>query len=634
MLQRIGDALKGSKTHRWLAYAVIVPLSLVFVAWGAYGIVNLSVGGSNYAAEANGSKISLEEARDAWLRQQSMWQQRLGGAEIPAELRTRLQDQVLEGLIRNALLTERTHALGYRVSHDALREAVQGEPAFQVDGQYSPEAAKAALAQANISLDAYTQQLRTEVQRMQLEGGIQGSDFLTATERARLTDLEDQEREVRYLVLPADRYKSAVKIDDAAVQAYYKANQAQYMTPESAHLQYAELRLDALAAQQSLSDADLKAAYEKDKSRLEIPEKRHARHILITGKDDAAALAQAQKVLALAKSGKDFGELAKQYSQDPGSAQNGGDLGWADRSSFVKPFADALFGMQVGEITGPVKTQFGYHIIRLDEIQAGKAKSFEEARPELEAEVRRSRATDRFGDIQEQLQSRLADPGVDLAALAQQYGLQQGDVPQFAKGAGAPPLGPAPQLQELVFGDSPLGAGKLGGPVLLGDDRLVIVKVLDHRKPEPKPLAEVRDSIVATLTKEQETQAALAAARDAQKQLAGGASFDAVAQELKVSADPAHFIGRTDPSVPAQLREAAFALPRPTGKPEFRALSLADGAAVLAVSGVRIAAAHDGKTQADRAVQEAHRIGTADALAYVEQVRLSADVRKNPKAFE
>jgi peptidyl-prolyl cis-trans isomerase D len=634
MLQRIGDALKGSKSHRWLAYVVLVPLSLVFVAWGAYGIVNLSVGGSNYAAEANGTKIPLEQARDAWLRQQSMWQQRLGGTDIPPELRTRLQDQLLEGLIRDALLTERTHDLGYRVSHEALREAVQGEPAFQVDGQYSPEAAKAALAQAGISLDTYEQQLRTEVQRMQLEGGIQGSDFLTAPEQARLADLEDQEREVRYLGLPADRYKAAVKIDAAAVQAYYKANQAQYMTPESAHLQYAELRLDALAAQQSVSDADLQAAYEKDKGRLEVPEKRHARHILITGKDDAAALAEAQKVLALAKSGKDFGELAKQYSQDPGSAQNGGDLGWADRSSFVKPFADALFGMQPGEIKGPVKTQFGYHIIRLDEIQAGKAKSLEEARPELEAEVRRNRATDRFGEIQEQLQTKLADPGADLTALAQQFGMQQGDVPQFAKGAGAPPLGAAPQLQELVFGESPLAAGKIAGPVLLGDDRMVIVRLLEHRKPQPRPLAEVRDSIVATLTKEQEMQAALAAAQGAQKQLVAGTSFDAVAQELKVSADPAHFIGRQDPSVPAQVREAAFALPRPAGKPEFRALSLADGAAVVAVSGVRVAASHDSKTQTDRAVQEANRLGTADALAYVEQVRRTADVRKNPKAFE
>src|ERR1700751_2654507 len=147
MLQRIGDALKSGKGHRWLAYVVLVPLSVVFVAWGAYGIVNLSFGGSNYAAEANGSKISLEEARNAWLRQQTQWQQRLGGAEIPAPLRSKLQDQVLEELISRALLTERAHDLGYRVSYDALRDAVHNEPAFQVGGQYSPEAAKAALAQ-------------------------------------------------------------------------------------------------------------------------------------------------------------------------------------------------------------------------------------------------------------------------------------------------------------------------------------------------------------------------------------------------------------------------------------------------------------------------------------------------------
>ena len=120
-----------------------------------------------------------------------------------------------------------------------------------------------------------------------------------------------------------------------------------------------------------------------------MPEKRRAQHILITGKDDASALALAQQVLAQAKAGKDFGALAKQYSQDPGSARNGGDLGWADRSSFVEPFADALFGMAVGEIRGPVKTQFGYHIIKLEEIQAGKGKSFEEARPELEAQLRK-----------------------------------------------------------------------------------------------------------------------------------------------------------------------------------------------------------------------------------------------------
>jgi peptidyl-prolyl cis-trans isomerase D len=638
MLQKIGDFLKGRKEGSWrhvVTYLVVGALSLVFAAWGAYGIVNLNIGGSSYAAEANGSKVSLEEARGAWLRQQSQWQQRLGGAEIPAELRTQLQNQVLESLIRNALLTQRTHDLGYRVSDEALTEAVRSEPAFQVNGEYSAEAARAALAQAGVSLESYERQLRTEVQQLQLEAGIRGSDFLTAVELKRLTDLEDQEREVRYLVLPPDQFKSAVKIDDAAVEAYYKAHAAQYMTPETVHLQYAELRLDALAAQQSPSDADLRAAYEREKSRLELPERRHARHILITGKDDATALAQAQQVLAQAKSGKDFGELAKQYSQDPGSAQNGGDLGFAERSSFVKPFADALFSMSVGEIRGPVKTQFGYHIIRLDEIQPGKSKSFEEARPELEAQLRRDQATDRFGEIQEQLQSKIADPGADLSALAQQYNLQQGDLPSFAKGAGAAPLGPAPQLQELVFGDPPLAVGRLAGPVLLGDDRLVIAKVLEHRKPQPQPLASVRDAIVTAMTHEQETQAALKAAQNGRDRLAGGASFDAVAKELKVSADPAHYIGRNDPSIPAPVRQAAFALPSPAGGPQFRALALNDGgAAVVEVSGVRTASAHDAKASSDRAAEETRRLGTTAALTYIDEVRRTAEVRKNPKAFE
>ncbi|HKD53459.1 MAG TPA: peptidyl-prolyl cis-trans isomerase, partial [Steroidobacteraceae bacterium] len=446
--------------------------------------------------------------------------------------------------------------------------------------------------------------------------------------------LENEEREVRYLVLAADQFKPAAKVNDAAVAAYYKAHQSDYMTPESVQLQYAELRLESLAAQQSLSDQDLRAAYEKQRGRLEVPEKRHAHHILITGKDDAAALAQAQQVLAQAKAGKDFGELAKQYSQDPGSAPNGGDLGWADRNSFVKPFADALFSMKVGEISGPIKTQFGYHIIRLDEIQQGKTKSFEEARPELEAQLRRDHATDRFGEIQEQLQSKLAE-GADLGALAQQYNLQQGEVREFTKGAGGAPLGAAPQLQELLFGDPPLAAGKVGGPVVLGDDRLVLVKVLEHRKPQEKPLAEVHDSIVAALTKEQSTQAALKAAQNAQHELAGGASFDSVARELKVSADPAHFIGRRDPSIPAQVRDAAFALPKPSGKAEYRALALSDGgAALVAVSAARGAAAHDAQAQTDRSLQEAQQLGTDTVLAYIEEVRRTADVRKNPKAFE
>jgi len=632
MLQRIGDTLKGQK---WLAYLVLGALAIVFAAWGAYGIVNLNFGGSNYAAEANGSKISLEDARNAWLRQQSQWQQRLGGAELPAPLRTQLQNQVLEGLIRNALLTERTQSLGYRVSRDELRQAIQNEPAFQVDGQYSPDAAKAALAQAGLSLDTFEQELRTDVQRMQLEGGIRASGFLTPTELKRLTDLEDQEREVRYFVLPEEQFKKDAKIDGAAVQAYYQAHLQQYMTPESAHLQYAELSVGALAAQQTVSDADLHAAYEKAKGQLGLPEKRHARHILITGKDDAAALAQAQQVLAQAKAGKDFGELAQQYSQDAGSAKNGGDLGWAERSAFVKPFADALFSLKPGEITGPVKTQFGYHIIKLEGVQAGGGKSFEDARPQLEAELRRSRATDRFGDIQEQLQSRLSQPGADLAALAQEFKLQTGDIPEYLRGAGAPPLGAAAPLQDLIFGDPPLAAGRIGGPVLIGNDALVLVKVLEHRKPAPKPLAEVRAEIVAAIAKERGTAAALKAADAARARLESGASFEAVAQSLGLPAEPARFVGRNDPSIPAALRTAVFTAPRPASTPVYRSLAMSDGgAALFEVMRVRTGPQAAGQPQAERMQQEASRDGAGDVQAYTDELRRTADVRKNPKAFD
>ena len=635
MLQRIGDALKGPLRHRWLAYLVVGVLSLVFVAWGAYGIVNLNVGASNYAAEANGSKISLEEARSAWLRSQAAWQRRIGGAELPPPLRAQLQDQTLEGLISSALMAQRTEQLGYRVTTEQLHEAIQEEPAFQIAGQYSPLAARAALAQAGLSLDAFETNLRQDLRRLHLEGGIRASNFLTPAELARLSALEDQQREVRYFLLPAEQFAAAVKVDDAAVEAYYKAHQAQYMTPESDRIQYAELRLDALAAQQTVSDADLRAAYDKAKSHLLAPEKRHAHHILITAKDDASALAQAKDVLAQAQAGKDFGELAKKYSQDPGSAQNGGDLGWAERGSFVAPFADALFGMQVGEIKGPVKTQYGYHIIRLDEIQAAKGKSFEEARPDLEAQVRRDRATDRFGEILEQLQSRLAEPNADLGALAPEYHLEHGELATFLKGAGAPPLGAAPQLQELLFADPPLAAGRIAGPVLLADDRLVVAKVLEHRAPKPLPLSEVRDGIVAAITKEQSGQAALKAAQAARAQLEGGASFDAVAQGLKVSAEPAHFIGRNDPSVQGPLRQAAFAMAPPAGRPIFSALPLASGgAAVLEVSAVRTVANPDAQAAAQRADQQTQGQAQGEVLAYAAELRRTADVRKNPKAFE
>lgn len=633
MLQRIRD---GLHRHKWLGYVVLGALALVFAAWGAYGIVNLNIDNASYAAKVGGETISLREARNAWTQQEERLQQSFGGSDIPAALRDRFQDQILEQMIRRDLMTQRAHDLGYRASEDKIREAITQQPQFQIEGKYSADAAKAALAQSGLSIDDYVKDLRNGLQAQQLEDGIRASDFVTPHEIAQAQALQNEQREVRYAVLPVDKFPGPA-IDDAAIQAYYKAHQAEFMIPESVHLQYAELRLDQLATQMTVTDDELHAAYEKNKNTYVEPEKRHARHILIAKtKDDAADRKLAEEVYAQVKAGKDFAQLAKQYSKDPGSAENGGDLGWADRNTFVPPFTEALFNMKVGEIHSPVKSDYGYHIIRLDEIQGGKTKTFEEARPELEAELRRNHATDRFGDIQEQLQSRLEQPGADFDAINKEFKLQTGDVPQFLRATGGAPLGAAPQLQELVFGDSPLANGRIGGPVLLGDDRLVLIKVLDRKKPEPKPMAEVHDTIVAALKKQNSSDAALKGAESAQAKLESGTSFDDVAKELGVTAEPSRFVGRTDPAVPAQIRSLVFDVPKPAdNKPVYRAVKLdTGGAAVVAVTGMRVDSNANKQMEAAREKQDAESQGMSEATAYLEEARRTADVRKNPKAFE
>lgn len=633
MLQRIRD---GLQTQKWLAMVILGALALVFAAWGAYGIVDLGVGSGNYAAKVDGEKVSVKEAQEAWQQQQMQWQQRMGG-DLPEELKGRLQDQLLEDMVRDALIGKRSHDLGYRVSDQQIHDQVRRIPAFQIDGKYSPEQARYALDRAGMSAEVFEASMRRDMQRGQIENGLRISDFVTPTELKRVQDLASAQREVRVATISPDKYAAAAKVDDAAIDAYYKKNQVQFMTAEYVQLAYGELRLDQLASQVTLSDEEIKSFYDKNKDKYVQAEKRRSHHILIeTGKDAAAAEKKAQEVLAEAKAGKDFGELAKKHSQDPGSAPKGGDLDWAERTYFDPAFADALFSMSAGEIRGPVKSQYGYHIIRLDEIQPSKGRSLDEARPEIEAQLRKDKAAERFGDMQEQMQRKLEEPGANLDVVAKELNLQTGEVAQFERGKGGAPLGDSPELEDMVFSNAVLDEKRVGGPVAVGEDRLVIVKALHHHKPEPKPLATVREEIVAAIRKEEGAQAAAAAAEAALAKLNAGTSFDDVVKELGVTADAPHFVGRDDPSVPAQVRDAVFKAPKPqSGKAVNRTVSLENGsAAVLAITGARIEAAPPAADVEREKAEVIQRHAQGDAIAYLDELRRSAKVSKNPKAFE
>lgn len=626
MLQKIRDNLQGV-----VAFAVLGAIAIVFVSWGANSQM-LSFGtGGNDAAEVNGEKISIEDARNAWSQQQAQF----GGADLPEAFKKQMQDGVLEAMISNEVVNQHAVKEGYRVPPSQIHDAIRQVPAFQIQGKYSPEAAMSRLAQAGVTIQKFESEVKLELLRTQLQRSIATSDFVTPVELERLHALEDQQREVRYLTLPAEKFVGTAPVDDAAVQDYMKKNQARFMTQESVRLAYGELRLDQIAARVTVTDADIREAYDKAKAKYVQGEKRRARHILIAEGPNAAKTAE--QVLAEArKPGADFAALAKKYSTDTGTAREGGELGWVERGNLVKPFEDALYAMKAGDIVGPVQTQFGEHIIQLEEIQAGRTRTFEEARGEIESQLKSDRASAQLGDAQEQIQHKIEDSNADFDALVKEFNLQPGEAPTFTRETGGAPLGDGQELRELVFSGPVLDEKRIGGPIGLGEDRLVIIKVLEHRKPAPRPLADVRDEIVAAIKKERGTQAAQKAADDARAKLMSGTSFENVAKGLGVTAEPAHFVGRRDPSTPAPIRSLAFEVPNPAGKPSYRTVALEDGGiAVVGITAERLdPAANTGDQLKERQQQAAIQRGRGDVMAYMAQLRRAADVTKNPKTFE
>ncbi len=638
MLQSLSDKLKST---RWFT-AVLWVLSLIFALWGAAGLVNFSVTPQDYGLKINGEGISTATVQRAWQERQSQFEQAQNGAEMSPAQRSAVQEQVVQEFVRDTALRQRAQANGYRVSDADVLAAYQAEPAFQVDGKFNATVAKAMLSQVGLTPEAYETERRQSLQITQLTGGIELSDFLTPLEVNRIYALENEQRELRYALLPPERFAAAVAVDDARIKAWYDAHRADYQTPESVHLQYAELTLDAIAAQVAVTPADLQAYYDKNKSRYAEGDKRHAHHILIAidapkdAKADAAALAKAEQVLAELRAGKDFGELARKYSADPGSANQGGDLGWGDQSAYVAPFADALFKLQPGQISDPVKTQYGYHIIRLDEIRAAHVRTLEESHAEIEASYRHDHASEIFGDREEQLQQRLeSGDAVALDALAKEFGLQIGEIPEFTR-AGAPPLEGKPELIHAVFSDDVLSGKRVGGPVALADDRLVVFKVLEHRPPAAQPLEQVRAQVIAALRKSEGAQAARAAADAAVLRLQAGAGFDEVLRGLGLSAAPAAFVGRGDPQVPVQVRQAAFAASQPAAKPVYQAVSLDNGgAALFALSAVRSGTGGSNPTNDQQLLRQyVKRDRDGEIGAYEAAVIQGASVKRNPKLFE
>jgi peptidyl-prolyl cis-trans isomerase D len=634
MLQQLRDGLSRQK---WLAWVVLGLIGATFIFWGGTNSLDFNGTTKNEAAKVNGDEIGADEARQQWAQTQNRWAQQFN-SDIPADQAAKMQDNILDQLILQRLVKSRLHDQRYRVSDAKVLAEVQGISAFKgPDGKFDANQARQVLRQYNKDEQSFFDETRTQLVVNQLQQGIGGSYFLTPAESRRLYNLENEEREVQYVQLPAEKFAGTEPVDEAAVKAYYDKNGDRFMTTEYVSLEYAELRLEQLATQVVPTEDELKKLYEDNKANYVLDEQRRTRHIVIpvNGDDDAGAKKQAEAVLAEARAGKDFAELAKKYSKDP-SAAEGGELGFVGRKDFAGPIGDTLFSMKVGDVAGPVKSQFGYHILKLEEIRGAEVKPFEAVRAELDSQYRTDRAAQMFGERQDAISESLEKADADLDKIAHSLGLTRGSVAEFRRGGGGEPLGSGAELQQVVFSDATLNQGKIGGPVELGEDRLVLVKVTSHHKAEVKPLASVHDEIVALLRHDRGVAAAKAAADGAVARLKSGEKIEALASGWSVTAEPPKFVSRGDPSIPAALRSAVFEAPRPTDKPVVQASSLDDGSSVVfIVSRTRVA---DTSKNPQLVQQEnaslLQRSAGGDVAAYVNEAKRKAKIIKNPKVFE
>jgi peptidyl-prolyl cis-trans isomerase D len=635
MLQSIHDKLKG-----WLAMVVLGAIGLVFVFWG----INWTLSAPNYAAKVNGSEVSANEVRQSYQQQLAQVERQFNGSVSEAQ-RNDIKKRVLDQYVNSEALITRADDLGYRVSDAEVLQAMCEIPAFQVDGKCDTAHAVAILRSQGRSIVEIEGMFRRDVKMRQLDSAISLSSFATATEMKQMRALTRQQRELQWVTLSAEKYAAGVTPDDAALKTYYDAHKPLYMTPETVNLRYVEISLGSLASKVSVDDAQLNSYYEEQKTktpeRFTQAEQRRVSHILLTvanPQDDAAAKARAEGLLKRAQAGEDFAKLAKEFSQDPGSAPQGGDLGWTERKAWVVPFADAAFGMKVDEIKGPVKTQFGYHILKLAGIQPPAVKTFEQSKAELETEYRRNEAERLFNNAQDQLADAALQNTTDIDVVARKAGLAVLEVPAFSRIDGGGALGKVPAVIEAAFSQDVLD-GRLSSMVEVEKGRGVVLRATDHKLPQQKPLDAVHGEVLAAWKKQRGVELAQAAAADAVKRLTAGESWDAVLKSVSANAaavpSAPKFISRADQDVPLEIRTSAFGEPKPQAKPVYGTARLESGdAAVMVLSAVREEPGDQQQQDMAMRRQYAAQIASGEAQSYAAGARADAKVILNPQAVE
>lgn len=607
--------------RRWLMFFMLVLIFPSFVFFGIQGY-NRFVQGDNAVARVGGKPVSAQEL-EAAQRERIEQLRRMFGDRFDAKLFDTPQARAatLDNLLSERALALEAATEHLVVSEERLREVIAAVPAFQKDGKFDYERYKTLLAAQALSERAFEQRVRDDLIRQTLLQAVADSTFIPATVAERLQRITEEQREVRELRFRPEDFAGQVKVSDAAIAAYYEANRREFETPESVKVEYVMLTLDDVAAQIAAPEAELQAYYEQNKATYGQPEERRASHILLTAgeggsaSDKAGARKKAEELLAqLRKNPNDFAKLAREFSKDPGSASKGGDLGFFGRNMMVKAFEDVAFKLKPGEISDIVETDFGFHIIRVDEVKPATYKPFEAVRADIEREYRRQQAQKKFAEAVEQFTNIVYEQADSLKPVADKLKLQIQTADSITRdGLPARPGAPqifTPRLVQALFSDDAIKKKRNTEAIEVAPNAFVSARVVEHRPAALRPLAEVRDQIRARV----ERQEAARLAREA-----GAAKLEAL---RKAPSDAGFSAARTiSRAAPEGLPPAALAaiMGAPADKlPAFVGAELDGGAyAVFQVVSAKLPEKPDAERRRSQQRAWRQQVGVADELAYL-----------------
>jgi peptidyl-prolyl cis-trans isomerase D len=627
------------KSHKIITGIIVFLIAIPFAFFGI-DFYFRSGDVTGRVADVDGTPISQQEFAQALQSRQEQLRQAMGERVDQATLDSaEVRQAVLDQLVDQQVSYRAAIAAGIRVSDTELQQVIADLPAFRENegtGAFSRPLYEAALRSRGMSEASFEALLRRDLMVGRLRSNLAATAFVPGQVLDRLYKIRSQQREVSQVVFEPAQMQSKVKVEDADVQAYFDKHKDEFKIPEQVKVEYAVLSFDHVQKQVQVTPEAVQAYYEAHKASVQGAEERRARHILVavasdaTEEQKAAAKQRAEVLVAQAsKTPEEFAALATKHSEDPGSAAEGGDLGYVPRKQMVKPFDDAMFAMKEGEIAGPVETQYGFHVIKLEGIRSTPVPSFEEMKDQAEADLRKQEANKRYAEAAEEFSNLVYEQADTLQPVAERLQLEVQDAGWVSPlGSEDAPLLNHEKVLSALFKEESIKERRNIEAVEVAPTLLLAARVTDHQPAKERVLADVRAEIVQRLTQEKAVKMAQSEGESRLGELTKG-------QDAGLAWSAPQMLNREQSQeIPAEAAQAVFSAD--TSKlPAFVGKTLPDGRYVLfRISRVVEASSMDPAQRRSLGRQVEQMAGTQSASAAVESQKQKADVKINPKALE